>query len=86
MAENGVSLFLAALAYELMHVTRCLLEKGTGLGFSLRRVRERLPKAATSVVRYARRTHFRLSATREALWCVAAALLAAFGADQEVPA
>jgi len=86
MAENGVSLLLSALAYELMHVTRCLLEKGTGLGFSLRRVRERLLKAATSVVRHARRIHFRICATKEALWRVAAAFLAELGAAQEVPA
>jgi hypothetical protein len=86
MAENGVSLLLAAIAYELMHMVRCLLEVGTGEGFSLRRVRERLLKAATSVARHSRRIFYRIAATKAQLWRVVARLLPSFGAAQEVPA
>lgn len=86
MAENGVSLLLAGLAYQLMHMLRCMLEDGLGEGFSLRRVRERLLKAATSIVRHSRRIYYRIASSKAMLWRIVAALLPAFGAVQEVPA
>ena len=44
MAENEVTLLLAALAYELVHAIRCLIEESTGEGMSLDRVAERVLK------------------------------------------
>jgi hypothetical protein len=80
LAENGVALLLAGIAYELMHMVRCLAEVGTGEGFSLRRVRERLLKAATSIARHSRRICYRIAASEAQLWRVVARLLPAFGA------
>jgi len=84
VAENAVSLLIAAIAYELMHLVRCLLETGLGKGISLRRVRERLLKAAASVVRHARRVHFRIAAVKADLWRVVARLLPTLGEGLEV--
>jgi hypothetical protein len=75
MAENEVSLLLSALAYELMHAVRCALEAATGEGVSLRRLRERVLKVATAVVRHARRVHYRISETKAALWSALAGVL-----------
>ena len=86
MAENEVTLILAAIAYELVHAVRCLLEDATGDGFSLDRIQERVLKAATSVVRHARAVHFRISATKAALWRALADAMPAFLAAEEVPA
>jgi hypothetical protein len=85
MAENGVSLFLAALAYELMHLVRSLLKESDGDGFSLRRLRERLLKVATAVVKHSRRIHFRISSSKADLWKTVAERLAVFGVVNEVP-
>ena len=42
-------LSLRLLAYQLMHVLRCLLERATKTGWSLRRLRERILKSAARV-------------------------------------
>jgi len=86
MAENEVSLILAAMAYELMHAVRCLLEKGRGEGVSLRRLRERVLKAATSVVFHSRSIRYRISAIKADYWRTIAQMLPTFGmADAGVP-
>lgn len=86
MAENEVTLLLAAIAYQLVHTLRCLLEGATGEGFSLDRLRERVLKVAASVVRHARAVHFRIASTKVELWRLLAGALSAFGADAGVAA
>lgn len=86
MAENEVTLLLAAIAYQLVHTLRCLLEGATGQGFSLDRVRERVLKVAASVVRHARAVHFRIASTKADLWRMLAGTLATFRADAGVAA
>jgi len=86
MAENEVTLLLAAIAYELVHAVRCLLEHATGEGFSLDRVRERVLKVATSVVRHALAVHFRIASAKATLWEALADTMPAFLADVEVQA
>ncbi len=68
MAENEVTLLLAAIAYEMVHAIRCLLEEATGEGMSLERVRERVLKVATAVVRHARAVCFRIAGAKSAMW------------------
>ena len=48
--ESSVVLLLNILAYELVHARRCLMETATGEGWSLRRFRERVLRAAARVV------------------------------------
>lgn len=86
MAENEVTLLLAAFAYQLVHALRCLLEEAAGDGLSLDRVRERVLKVATSVVRHARAVHFRVASTKAELWRLLAGALPQFLASAEVPA
>ncbi len=54
-AHNEVILLLNMLAYELVHAGRCLMEAATGEGWSLRRFRERVLRAAARVVVSGRR-------------------------------
>jgi len=68
LAENEVSLLLAALAYELVHTVRCALQQVTDEGWSLRRVRERVLKAAGTVVRHARQVVYRITGAKAAIW------------------
>ena len=66
--DNNVALLLAALAYELLHHLRRGIERKTGQGWSLARLRERVLRVATSVIRHARRTVFRVCPTGARLW------------------
>jgi hypothetical protein len=75
MAENEVSLILAAMAYELMHAARCLLEKGYGEGLSLRRFRERVLKTAANMVFHGRSIWFRICPTNVPYWAKLAQML-----------
>ncbi len=86
MAENEVTLLLAAIAYQLVHALRSLVEQATGEGISLDRVRERILKVATSVVCHARAVHFRIASAKAALWSALYRVLPAFLAGAEVPA
>lgn len=52
--HNEATLLLKALSYNVMHVARVLLEQATGTGWSLKKVRERLLKAAARVLLHAR--------------------------------
>jgi hypothetical protein len=54
-ANNEVRLLLSALAYNLVHAARVLMEQATGEGWGLRRVRERVLKVAARVLLHARR-------------------------------
>ena len=54
-AHNQVRLLLNALAYNLLHATRALLEDSTGEGFSLLRVRQRVLKVASRLLVHSRR-------------------------------
>ena len=86
MAENEVTLLLAAIAYELVHALRCLLEVATGDGISLDRVRERVLKVASSVIRHARGVYFRIAKSKAALWRALAGAMPAFIERGEVTA
>ena len=66
--DNNVALLLGALAYELVHHLRRGIEKKLDEGWSIARVRERILKVATSVVRHARNIVFRLCPTKATLW------------------
>ena len=54
-ANNEVRLLLNALAYNLVHAARVLLEQATGEGWGLLRVRERVLKVAAWVLVHAKR-------------------------------
>lgn len=57
--RNNETLFLMhLLAYQILHTGRSLMERATGQGWSLRRFRERLLRAAARVVKKARRLTF----------------------------
>lgn len=53
-ACNEALLLLYALAYNLLNIARRLMEKATGVGWSLRRLREQVLKAALHVTLHAR--------------------------------
>lgn len=53
-AHNEATLLLNALAYNIVHAARVLLERATGQGWSLKRVRERLLKAAARILVHGR--------------------------------
>ena len=86
MAENEVTLLLAAFAYQLVHALRSLLEEATGEGISLERVRERVLKVATAVVFKSRRVVFRIASAKVALWKRLSRLLRIFLSGEEVTA
>ena len=58
-AQNETLLLLNLLAYEVLHAGRCVMEQATGTGWSLRRLRERVLRVASRVVRHGRRLTFR---------------------------
>jgi hypothetical protein len=53
-AHNEAILLLNALSYNIVHAARVLLEQATGQGWSLKRVRERVLKAAARVLVHGR--------------------------------
>ena len=57
-AQNETLLLLNLLAYEVLHAGRCVMEQATGTGWSLRRLRERVLRVASRVVRHGRRLTF----------------------------
>ena len=56
------------LAYQVAHAGRCLMEKATGDGWSLRRFRERLLKVAARVLLHGRRVTVVLAETAAKYW------------------
>lgn len=67
-ANNEVRLLLNALAYDLVHAARVLLEQATGEGWGLRRVRERVLKVAARVLVHARRVVLVMGQESAGLW------------------
>jgi len=67
-AHNEVLLLLNLLAYELGHAVRVLVERATGRGMSLRRVRERVLRVAGRVLIHGRRATLVVAASAVALW------------------
>ena len=67
-AANEVKLLLNALAYNLVHVARSLMEKVTGQGWSLRRLAERVLRTPARVLVHARRAVVVLDSRAAAFW------------------
>jgi hypothetical protein len=67
-ALNEVRLILNALAYNLTHAARALMEDSTGEGWSLRRFRERILKVAARVLVHARRVTLVVAWEAAGLW------------------
>lgn len=69
-AANEAILLLNALAYQLMHVNRTLLEEATGVGWSLMRTREQLLKVAARFLIHARQITVVIAGSATELWGV----------------
>ena len=67
-AQNESLLLLNLLAYELLHAGRCVMQQATGTGWSLRRLRERVLRVASRVVRHGRRLTFVIAQHAAADW------------------
>lgn len=67
-ACNEVRLLIAVLAYQVMHVARHAMAEATGMGWSLRRLRERVLRAGARLVISARRVTLALSSTAAPFW------------------
>lgn len=74
-AANEAALRLAGLAYDIAHYIRRRIEKHTGEGLSLKRLRERILKAPARLVRHARRLVFRVAQPFVDAWQDLAVLL-----------
>ena len=59
---------LNLLAYEVLHAGRCVMQRATGTGWSLRRLRERVLRVASRVVRHGRRLTFVIAQHAAADW------------------
>lgn len=66
--RNEVLLLLNLLAYNLGHAVRTLVERATGEGVSLRRVRERVLRVAGRVLVHGRRATLVVAESAVALW------------------
>lgn len=67
-AANEVKLLFNALAYNLCHVARCLLEEATGQGWGLSRLLERVLRVPARVLLHARKVMVVLPARTASLW------------------
>jgi DDE family transposase len=67
-ANNEVRLILNALAYNLVHAARALLEESTHEGWGLRRFRERVLKVAARVLVHSRRVILVVALEAAGLW------------------
>lgn len=67
-AANEVRLLLNALAYELIHAVRVLMEEATGRGWGLGRTVERLLKAPARLLLHARRVIVVLAEAHAGFW------------------
>ncbi|MBK5935333.1 IS1380 family transposase [Halorhodospira halophila] len=68
IARSQALLTLRALAYQLLHVLRDSLERATGDGWSLRRLREQVLKSAVRVLRHARKLQVILERRAASHW------------------
>jgi len=67
-AQNEVILLLHALAYNVMHAARVLMERATGEGWSLLRLRERVLRTAGRALLHARRVVLVIGEAPAKLW------------------
>lgn len=67
-AHNEAILLLNALAYNVTHALRCLVEKADGQGWSLQRLRERVLRVAARVLIHARRATVVIASASAKLW------------------
>jgi hypothetical protein len=67
-AHNETTLLLNALAYNIAHVARVLIEAATGEGWSLRRLKERVLRVAARVLIHGRRAILVIGQTAASLW------------------
>jgi hypothetical protein len=67
-AINAVILLLNALAYNVAHAVRSLVEQATGEGWSLKRIRERVLRVAGRVLVHGRRATLVLNEAVTAIW------------------
>lgn len=67
-AINTVILLLNALAYNVAHAVRTVVEQATGQGWSLKRVRERVLRVAGRILVHSRRALLVLSQDVAAIW------------------
>jgi len=67
-AQNEAILLLNALAYNVAHAARVLIETATGEGWSLRRVRERVLRVAARVLVHGRRAILVINEVSAQLW------------------
>jgi hypothetical protein len=67
-AQNEVILLLNALAYNLAHAARALMEKASGEGWSLMRLRERVLRVAARVLVHGRRATLVIGRASAELW------------------
>ena len=68
-AQNETLFLLNLLAYEVLHAGRCVMERVTSTtGWSLRRLRERVLRVASRVVRHRRRLTFVIAQHAAADW------------------
>ena len=67
-AHNEAILLLNALAYNIAHTARVLLESATGEGWSLKRMRERVLKAAARVLVHGRYVTMVIAPAAAKLW------------------
>jgi hypothetical protein len=79
-AHNEVILLLNALAYNIVHAGRVMMETATGEGWSLRRFRERVLHVAARIVVHSRRAILVLGEDSTTLWHALWARLAVFQA------
>lgn len=67
-AHNEVLLLLNMLTYNLLHAARVLLEAGTGVGFSIKRLRERVLRIPARLLLHGRRAVLVIADTAAAFW------------------
>ena len=67
-ACNEVRLLIAMLAYQVMHVARRAMARGTGSPWSLRRLRERVLRGGARLVTSARRATLILAGAVAPFW------------------
>ena len=66
--HNETQLLLNMLAYQIMHIGRCMMKEKTGKGWSLRKFRERVLNAAALVTVHSRKIKFILCRASMPYW------------------
>ncbi|CAM3893478.1 hypothetical protein VRRI112168_05355 [Vreelandella rituensis] len=68
MDRNQVNLLLSLYAYQVLHGVRCLMERHTGHGWSLIKLREQVLKVAATFTVKARQIRVRLGVAANKWW------------------